>query len=566
MKQNIKLLCVCAALSLLAGCSAESVISDDNAREYSKLLAEGKLDENGYYINDTYDAEYDETAPETETAEEALSQETKSIHGTLAKNKYISVTYYLTDSSTGEKAQIEGDEFYADPGDVLHAEWKTENPVSSMYDLDTFNAYKFVDGTRSSISLDTVYNRDGSTADITLSSEGDYSIEPVGKYIDRVLSMNASYAGQNTDYGTWRAYVRVSATEFSECDPAKMDPTKDYKVTYSYPYADYYIESCTPDDSNVHTSDAQGELTFGPYAATDDVSRFDIVLRNYLMCRVQGDINAVNKITVDGEDKTSQLKSSRKSDSFAFIENVKYHYLEGMKVKSKVIVDLNSGYEMDYTELTTPMDKQSLGDGSTRYSFEFTDSDTNIALLFIHKAGKDSAIEYIEPVRDEADVSVKFSDDDNHHVPKTGEMINPSQNVTVTIMPKPGYYFTDENMGTFNVEFRNYSKELANRISNYIQKYVVMELDAADNDGKLSFQLDGVSAENTVSAKQGQKLTFTYTVNDSEHYQIECRNNAFWDKYKETFTYTFDVTPDLSGKVISLAFLEDKFNFGVVAK
>lgn len=563
MKINLRWLCVSAVLLTLAGCSAESVISDDNADEYRQLMAEDKLNESGYYINDTYNAEYDEKA----TAEETMAQADKSIHCVLAGNKYLKVTYYLTDHSSGEKRILDSDEFYADPGDILSAEWYTENPVSSMYELDAFNVYKYVNGSRSAAALDTEYDRVSRTAEITFSEAGEYSVEPVGKYIDRVLAMNASVVGQNSDCGSWKALIKVDGTDYRECDPSRMDPTKDYKVTYTYPYEDYYVESCTPDDSNVHKTDAPGELTFGPYAATEDVSRFDVVLRNYLRCRVQGEINAVNKIMVDGVDMTSLLKSNRKTDSFAFIENVRYYYLEEMKVNSKVVVDISSGYEMDYTELITPMDKQSLGDGSTRYTFEFTGSDTNIALLFVHKPGRDSAIEFIEPSRDEADIKVQFSDEDNHHVPRTGEMINPDQNVTVTVTPKNGYYITDENMGTFTVAFRDYSRELDNRVNNYIRKYSALQLSTEDGSGKLSFQLDGAPVtENSVSARQGQKLTFTYTVNDSEHYQIECRNNAFWDKYKDTFTYTFEVTPELDGKLIDIAFLEDKFNFGVVAK
>lgn len=565
MKRNIRLFCLSAAILMLTGCSAESIIMDENVKEYNHLISENMLDDAGYYINDIYKAELSDEEYVEGTAEETMSQSGKSIHIVMCSNKYLNLSYYIIEKSTGEKRSLDSDEFYAEPGDIIHIEWKTENPVSSMYELDAFNIYKFVSGTRSAVLLDTVYDRDNRTAEITFSDEGNYSIEPVGKYLDRILQMNASVVGQNFDYGSWEASVKVDENNYKPCDPSKMDPTKDYKVTYTYPNSDYYIESCTPDDSNVHED--SGVLTFGPYPATSDVSRFDVVLRNYLRCRVQGEINAVDKITVDGADMTYQLQNNKESDQFAFIETIRYHYLEKMKVNSKVVIDIKSGYELDYTELTTSMDKQSLGDGSTRYTFQFTESDTNIALLFIHKPGKNSAIEFIEPIRDEAEIKVQFSDEDNRHVPKTGEMINPDQNVTVTISPKDGYYFTDESKNEFVVAFRDYSRELSNRISNYIKKYSVLTLSTADDKGKLSFQLDGEAiTENTISAKQGQKLTFIYTVNDSTKYQIECRNNAFWDKYKETFTYTFEVTPELDGKLINIVFLEEKFNFGVVEK
>ena len=76
------------------------------------------------------------------TAEETMMQAAKSIHIVMCSNNYLNLSYYIIEKSTGEKKSLDSDEFYAEPGDVIHIEWKTENPVSSMYELDAFNIYK----------------------------------------------------------------------------------------------------------------------------------------------------------------------------------------------------------------------------------------------------------------------------------------------------------------------------------------------------------------------------------------------------------------------------------------
>lgn len=572
LKKGTRIFAVSAFLLMMTGCipANQLVGTDEDNLEYIKLVSEGKLDEEGYYINSEYTGRYIEGWSEESTEEEVV-QSQGSVHISIAENSYLSMKYFLTDAITKQQTQITGKEFYAEPGDTIHVEWTSENPISNKYVLDTINVYKYIKGSRSLASLDIAYNEEDRTVEIKVPEEGDYSIEPVGRYIDRFLKMNAVIQGTETEVGSWKAYIRADGENYTECDPSKMDPTKNYKVTYSYPYMDYYVSSCTPDDSNVHKADAPGEMTFGPYPPDSDVGSFYLTLHSYLRCRVQGDINAVVNITVDGKDMTAQLKGNKVAEW----NYVKYYYLDKMMLDSKVTVDVRSGYELAYTECLTPLDRQSLGDGSSRYTFNIVESDTNIALFYVYKSGKDSAIEYIEQARDCADIKLQFSDEDNRHIPNSGEKINPKQKVEVTIIPKDGYYLTQTTGNSsdgaeiyrYDTEFRYYVKDLDKKLNDCIKKYCKIEFSTADSDGKLEFMLDGAELTgNTIAAKQGQKITFTYVINDSANYQIECRNNAFWDKYKQTFTYSFEVTPELDGKLIDIGFLMEKFNFGVVRK
>lgn len=139
MKRNIRLFCLSAAILMLTGCSAESIIMDENVKEYNHLISENMLDDAGYYINDIYKAELSDEEYVEGTAEETMSQSGKSIHIVMCSNKYLNLSYYIIEKSTGEKRSLDSDEFYAEPGDIIHIEWKTENPVSSMYELDAFN-------------------------------------------------------------------------------------------------------------------------------------------------------------------------------------------------------------------------------------------------------------------------------------------------------------------------------------------------------------------------------------------------------------------------------------------
>ena len=80
MKRSIRIFCLSAAILMLTGCSAESIIMDENVREYNSLISEKKLDDAGYYINDIYKAELTDEAYVEGTAEETMMQAAKSIH------------------------------------------------------------------------------------------------------------------------------------------------------------------------------------------------------------------------------------------------------------------------------------------------------------------------------------------------------------------------------------------------------------------------------------------------------------------------------------------------------
>lgn len=147
---------------------------------------------------------------------------------------------------------------------------------------------------------------------------------------------------------------------------------------------------------------------------------------------------------------------------------------------------------------------------------------------------------------------------------KQGDILEGSQNVSVTITPADGYYIFGRNVS--NDTYQNtmsFSKYLSG-IQDIVQKHPAMKiysatLDSSDPYGTCIYMLEGDSVSGTVKLRDGQKLTLEYEITDSSYIIENASGIGPWKNNKKT-TGSIEVTAALDGKTIQ----REDFNISVV--
>ena len=105
---------------------------------------------------------------------------------------------------------------------------------------------------------------------------------------------------------------------------------------------------------------------------------------------------------------------------------------------------------------------------------------------------------------------------------KTGDILEGSEKVTMTIKPTSGYYIAGksvkENMYQNTVEYEKLLSDASAIINNHpIEKFVTVVLDASDSYGICKYTVDGKEVSGTVDLKIGDKVKLEYNISDPSY-------------------------------------------------
>ena len=154
-----------------------------------------------------------------------------------------------------------------------------------------------------------------------------------------------------------------------------------------------------------------------------------------------------------------------------------------------------------------------------------------------------------------ATITVRLTD--TQEILKTGSLVEPSEDVTVTIAPYADYYVTGKNVKNdiyqSKMKFSNYQKDIKEIIAEHpIEKYVHLTLSTSDQYGISSYTVGKELKSGAIRLKVGDELTIKYTVT-ADGYVIEGGSGGFLGigKTNKEMSKTITITSDLDGKSIT---------------
>lgn len=301
MRKPILLLSAIMALSL-TGCSGikeyyvqqmmkeSGVLSDSKYEDYQKYADTESLDEQGYYISQ-----------ESET-EEAHAQ----VHITFAVNNNLDVEYFTDAEHT---SPVDTSACYLNPGETIYAVVSVgEHVTSSMYEFSGFRIYDIDDKGKwtESTSLKMSDSENGQVLEIPPDFEGtDISIEPIGTYPQRTISLNDYFSDDNSNKtsvdGTWT----INDKEVTG-DTAEISPVTPYIISYEYDNEEYFFASSNPDSFYANNDD--GLVVFDQREADDETIDYSIELHKYLYLNLVSDTD--RRVSINGKDE-SYIQANR---------------------------------------------------------------------------------------------------------------------------------------------------------------------------------------------------------------------------------------------------------------
>jgi len=300
-KKTIFFLSAILALSL-TGCSnikdrigdqmmkQSGVLADANYQKYKQYAEAGALDVDGYYI---------ERVNEDKTAH-------AQIRVTFAVNNNLSVQYY-TDAV--HRNAVDMTDCYLNPGASIYAVVAVNDDVfSSMYDFSGFRIYEIdADGKRTeSAELQMTESEEEYVLNIPASFTGtDISIEPVGAYQQRTISLNDYYTDDNNAQmsltGTWV----INDKEYTS-DSVEISPVTPYIISYEYDSNEYFYLSSSPEC--YYTNNEEGIVIFNQREAGDETADYSVELHKYISVTLISDMD--RQVKVNGEDAYQSVKAN----------------------------------------------------------------------------------------------------------------------------------------------------------------------------------------------------------------------------------------------------------------
>lgn len=287
---------------LLCGCSAGNTLlenqmtkkSDVQSNEawhtYESLAQSGSLDDDGYYNQS--EAAYENTE---------TTQPTGSVHVTFARNAYLNVVY----ARDAEKTDlIMASECYLEPGDSLYlASLTVDNPYSNKYKAMGFRVYAYDNnGKRELLSTEPVEAETVLTIPESF-AKTELSIEPVGEYEDRVLSLSdycfKEDGTQENLNGTWS--IEADETSKTTGDNLTISPVDSYNVLYNFAdyTKDYYFEKSTP--ACIHYDNEAGTVQFEHTTSQESTERYTVQLHRYITVKLTNAVTGLLPFLTDGK-------------------------------------------------------------------------------------------------------------------------------------------------------------------------------------------------------------------------------------------------------------------------
>jgi|LSQX01.3.fsa_nt_gb hypothetical protein len=149
---------------------------------------------------------------------------------------------------------------------------------------------------------------------------------------------------------------------------------------------------------------------------------------------------------------------------------------------------------------------------------------------------------------------------------KTGDILEDSEKVTITITPNSGYYVSGKNVKKDiyqnTMKFSKYQSDIRTILDEHpIEMYYHITLDANDAYGVCTYKLDGEVVSGKIRFKAGQKLSLEYKITASG-YMIEGAKGLPFGigKKDREKTESITITENMDGKIIN----KDIFGINVV--
>ena len=321
MKKGFILLSMVTVL-MLSGCASmetkfeQALLEQSGINEnadyilYEEYRDAGKLDDEGQYIAEN----------NTEDALSAQEKEDGQIRVTFAKNGYLEIWYYVDETMT---TPIVADTSYMYPGDSLYAKViDYHNDNSNQYRLAEFRIIEYdADG-----HISNQYRQEAEDGELEYEIPSDFkgselSIVPVGKYLDRDISMKVFYKDDSGiertlgNAGTW-----TINDDIVEGDNAQINPLEAYALKFTYDTDNFFYVGCEPESFSKDPG-ASGVVEFWEADATDDNLKYSVELHPYLKLSISFDKEA--KVSVNrGDAEIIKKNKTWSSDKLRYGDSI----------------------------------------------------------------------------------------------------------------------------------------------------------------------------------------------------------------------------------------------------
>lgn len=567
MRKGKKLLpVICLTVLLFSGCTNSSgyaekindlddeavlrsagVKLDDDYGSYLKMVKNGELDEEGYYL--TYEggqavpvmAGTETTAPEPEHDE--------TIHITFAENNFIDVKFYTVKGE--EKIPVEGGECWLNPGEAVYADKPSvRRQEYSLYKFGGFRVRQCDDYSSGGVPA---FRADGEGYLLSIPEDFDgteLSVIPLGEYEPRIVDCEAYRINEDGTHqaisdksGSWfinggRFYSNTSENKIS----AGIDPTAEYTVEFDYDENEYYIDkdNTSPKDFE----DENGVLTFGTKKPSEETVSCTVALRKFsTIVFDEKNTGGILGITVNGTEREVGKTVTK------------------LKINDNVTIEVKEGYEAYCAECLLQPESVS---GGTRYTLIMPDK--NKVNITVQKKSGSGSVNEVNLENFEGCTVQLFKTDIEQPTEITGSA-DDSDKVKVVIKPLEGYKIVGRNVnenGDYEkiMKYSVYKETIDDIIGEQLKKLMTVTLPASDEYGVFGYELDGKPVNaGKVTVYEGQKIKCTYTVSDTDNYKID--KNAILGFFNDkTAGGTVTVTADMNGKVFS----RDDFGITVVKR
>ena len=352
-KAILTLSAVLVSLFLLSGCDT---VEDQ--------LKERMFEESGLQINKDYQ-DYERNNPEYQRYQfdengnyiyddGTEAEERGPIHICFAQNNKLNI-HYFTDSA--HKYPLNLSNCGLNPGDSIFASVISRG--NDAYSFSEFRVYECNGNNRTRITSLEITNSNNNYI-ITIPNgfeDTELSIEPVGAYTPRQLSLNAFYRSYTSEddnegsivpiIGTWT----VNGNSFQE-DHTEVSPIESYMVSYHYNPEEYFYIDSEPKSKN---DSVNGVVSFDPisYDDYDATTAFSVELQRYLNVQIRNNIYRL--VSIDGGEqnvletgKKITLDHLRYGQQIVIRTNKEWKELESLRELVSGATNKNAPGELPY--------------------------------------------------------------------------------------------------------------------------------------------------------------------------------------------------------------------------
>ena len=351
MKKRMMCFSLMVILSLImSGCAGISeslenkmvekagIVENSEYQTYQTYSSAGKLTSDGYYSDEVFEAE-----------SAADDRPENSVLVSFSSNNYLDVKFYADAIFSKE---ITEQACYLSAGEQIFATAQVSNEVpSSMYAFAGFRLYRFEDGKRELVST-IMPEENGFVLEIDDSMvDGDYSIEPIGDYGSRKISLRDYYTDDDGNEQNLAGKWLIDDKEITG-DELEINPVASYIISYEYNNDEYFYLSSIPEC--YYGSHEDGIVIFELMNPTDESYDYSVELHKYISVNLETSVDRT--ITMNGGSPQS-IKAGQKfpvnklkyGDEVTLLTNKEWPQLEACRELIVTSIEKMSYGQFEYT-------------------------------------------------------------------------------------------------------------------------------------------------------------------------------------------------------------------------